>query len=257
MTPPLTHTAPYQAQTALLARVKRKLVQAYCTAPQRLSFSQGVVSFSFDDAPQNAITNGAAALEAHGARATFYLCDGFTGGQTHFGVMHTLADINRLLEAGHEIGCHSYSHQDGARAPAAQTLRDIDANAKAFAAHSAPPFTAYAYPYGEAHFTLKHALAQRFATARGIVSGLNIGLVDRSQLRAQALYGEATWPAVSALLHAANQQRGWAILFTHDVSEAPTPWGCTPEMLNRALDLCTALSLPIAPVSAAFRTGRG
>ena len=249
--------APYQADASLFARVKRKLVQAWRAAPQRLAFANGLVSLTFDDAPKNAIEIGAAALEARGQRGTFYLCEGFTGGRTHFGAMHDANDISRLIAAGHEIGCHSFSHRDGARAPSAHTLADCVRNATAFAARGAPPFTAFAYPYGETHFALKAAMAQRFATARGIAGGLNHGVVDRAQLRAQALYGEDSWPAVAALLHAAKARRGWAILFTHDVSDAPTPWGCTPGMLARALDLCTELSLDVAPVSAAYRQGGG
>jgi hypothetical protein len=31
----------------------------------------------------------------------------------------------------------------------------------------------------------------------------------------------------------AAKQSAWLILYTHDVAEAPSPWGCTPGTLAR------------------------
>ena len=34
----------------------------------------------------------------------------------------------------------------------------------------------------------------------------------------------------------AVRRRAWLILYTHDVREAPSPWGCTPDALARLID---------------------
>jgi hypothetical protein len=31
-------------------------------------------------------------------------------------------------------------------------------------------------------------------------------------------------------------ERAWLILYTHDVRETPSPWGCTPDALDRLID---------------------
>lgn len=248
MTPVQQQPAPYQPARSLPARVKRKAVAAWTAKPARIHASRGCVSFTFDDAPASAIRLGASLLERAGLRATYYLSAGFTNGQTHLGAMHTADDIAHLRAHGHEIACHTFSHRDGARDPAPATLADIRRNAHALG----DGMRNFAYPYGETHFALKRMLSDTFDTARGIQGGLNIGAVDLAQLKAQRLYGEDTWPAVEALLHAANARRGWAILFTHDVSETPTPYGCTPALLQRAIDLAHKLDLDIAPVCDVF-----
>lgn len=243
---------PYQPQRTLGARLKRKAVSLWRAKPVDFAFARGVLSMTFDDAPANALHAGANALEAVDARGTFYLCAGYTNAHTHLGPMHTPDDVARVLAAGHEVACHTRSHRDGARDPAARTLADCTANAKDLAALGAPALTHFAYPYGETHFALKHALAQKFDTARGVNGGLNVGRVDAMHLRAQRLYGEDTWEPAKALMRAAAEHRGWAILFTHDVSENPTPWGCTPALLASALAFARETGLTIAPVRDAY-----
>lgn len=241
-------SAIYQPDLSLPARLKRKAVAAWRAKPARFESARGCVSFTFDDAPASAIRAGAPILERVGARATYYLSAGFTDTTTHFGEMHTPADITRVRNFGHEIACHTFSHGDGARTPTQETLADIDRNAAFFGA----PLDHFAYPYGETRFSLKQALADRFATARGIVGGVNVGAIDLAQLKAQRLFGEDTWADVEHALRSARANGGWAIVFTHDVTDAPSPWGCTPALLERAVNVAASLDLEIAPVGEVY-----
>jgi len=55
-----------------------------------------------------------------------------------------------------------------------------------------------------------------------------------------------------------SAERGWLIFSTHDVSDSPTPYGCTPEMFTRVLDWSLASGAIVLPVAEAcdaiFRT---
>ena len=88
-----------------------------------------------------------------------------------------------------------------------------------------------AYPYGETTPALKTALPPRYRTARGIMPGLNVGRIDLAHLRAFPLYGESLKSA-RRLLKPAARRRAWMVVFTHDVTETPSPWGTTPEQLE-------------------------
>ena len=47
--------------------------------------------------------------------------------------------------------------------------------------------------------------------------------------------------------------KGWLIAYGHDVSDAPTLYGCRPEDIDRLIRLAKAADLDIQPVAAAWR----
>src|ERR1700754_815597 len=77
----------------------------------RLRNDHPMVTFTFDDLPRSAVTTGAALLEAHGARGTFYISGGAVGIDTHDWEAGTDNDVIGLHRSGHEIGCHTFSHR--------------------------------------------------------------------------------------------------------------------------------------------------
>lgn len=239
---------PHEPSRSLYARAKRKVVGQWRAKPARLSFPKGVLSISFDDAPQSAMRTGAQIAESHGARATFFLSGSYMGGHTHFGPMHTQDDLARAIAVGHEIGCHSYSHRDAGVTPIDVMAADVTRNERVLKTLGAPAPRSFAYPYGETSARFKAEVAKRFATGRGITGGLNVGPVDLAQLRAQRLYGAETYDVAADLMARAKHACGWLILFTHDVQDKPTAYGCTPATLDAALLLARQLNLAILPI---------
>lgn len=70
----------------------------------RVETQERVVAVTFDDGPTAAYTAPVLDILArHGVRATFFL----TGSE----VEREPAEVRRILDAGHEIGNHSYSHR--------------------------------------------------------------------------------------------------------------------------------------------------
>ena len=68
------------------------------------------MSFTFDDVPDSAYTNGARILENCDIRGTFYIASGTCGSwDTHWRVIDR-AGVGLLHSLGHEIGCHTFSH---------------------------------------------------------------------------------------------------------------------------------------------------
>jgi len=46
---------------------------------------------------------------------------------------------------------------------------------------------------------------------------------------------------------------GWLIFYGHDVTAAPSPYGCTPALLRHALDAASRRQIPILSVADALR----
>ena len=70
---------------------------------------------------------------------------------------------------------------------------------------------------------------------------------------------DATLPGydLEALMARTASERGWLIAYGHDVMDGPTPYGCTPDDLDRVIRLAKAADLDILPVAAAWERVAG
>lgn len=242
----------YAPSRDLLSKVRRRWTQASPGRPARLEFERPLLSICFDDFPASAVQHGARLLERYGACGTFFAAAGLIDSDGPSGRCFSANDITRLMHAGHEIGCHTFSHSDCARRDVFTTLQDIARNREAMAAHGCVPATSFAYPYGETSDALKQSLPKRFACARGVLAGLNRGAADLAQLRAYPLYGAGALTRAHGALKLAAKRNAWMIAFTHDVSDAPSPWGTRPQDLQALLEAARKHGVALAPISAAF-----
>ncbi|MBI1359084.1 MAG: polysaccharide deacetylase family protein [Alphaproteobacteria bacterium] len=217
---------------SLPARIGRRLVQWSMAAPSTVAPDRPVVSFTFDDFPKSA-ARGADIVEAAGGRAAFYAATSFMGQRGPMGEMFDVAMIGDLASRGHEIAAHTHSHLDCARKPIDRVEKDVAANLVALAeAGLDANISSFAWPYGETTYVAKRWAADTFATARGVLPGVNRGDTDRAQLRAVELGdGETRRKRAFAMLENCIRSKGWLIFFTHDVSPRPTEFGVSPDLL--------------------------
>jgi len=241
--------------SALQGRVSNRLARHFRAAPHRLPAHAPIVSFTFDDAPDSAAGEGAALLEEHGGRGTFYLAGSLIGRPSDH--WHGLSDdaIVRLHRAGHEIGCHTFSHQSSANLDEAAMAREIERNRTYFRSiDSSINLENFAYPYGIASVWRKPQLARAFRSARGILPGVNSDVIDLQFLRASPLVDcEIDKAGVDRYFDQAVASGGWLIFYGHDVADAPSPYGCTPDLMRHALEAAQRRGIPIVTVAEALR----
>lgn len=242
----------YAPPRDLASKVRRRMTQWRASKPARLAFDEPLLSISFDDFPATAAREGARVLESHGARGTFYAASGMAETNGACGRNYNAADIARLTAAGHEIGCHSYAHRDAAQHDVFDSLQDLAKNRDGLLAMGARSPRTHAYPYGETTPRLKDGLPPRFACARGILPGVNVGPSDLAQLRAYSMFGADWMERLSGALKIAAKRKGWIIAFTHDVGETPSAWGTRGADLDAVLHEAHRLGFTVLPVSAAL-----
>jgi peptidoglycan/xylan/chitin deacetylase (PgdA/CDA1 family) len=216
---------------------------------------RAIVSFTFDDFPRSAVSNGARLLEEHGARGTFYLTGSYCGRVVDNIPQYGADDLAALAGEGHEIGCHTFTHPRVSTLSAAALKREIDLNAGFLARHLSDfePRT-FAYPFGDVSFTATMRLQSRFAGCRSSQPGVNIGTVDLGRLRSIRLYDRLVRPEdISDLLKQAATRNAWLIFYTHDVSDTPSSFGCTPALLEYAVKTASSADLEILTVDAAIK----
>lgn len=242
----------YAPPRDLASKVRRRMTQWRASKPAQLVFDKPILSITFDDFPVSAAQEGARILECHGARGTYYASAGMSETNGRSGPNFSPADIQRLLAVGHEIGCHSYAHRDAARRDVFTTLEDLAKNRDALIRMGAPSPRTHAYPYGETTDQLKDGLPPRFACARGILPGLNVGRADLAQLHAFPMFGANWLEQANIALARAAKRNAWLIAFTHDVADAPSPWGTRGADLGALLRSAHRLGFIVLSVSAAL-----
>ena len=234
--------------------INRQLTQRLPLKPTKSRLTAPVASITFDDFPRSAWTAGGEVLARHNARATYYAGGSFQDRTVEGLEYFTAADLKNIAVAGHEIGCHGFSHEVSWKIGAEALADDSDRNAAAVQkALGDYVMSSYAYPYGEASPRTKAMMGARFASARGIRKGVNTGLIDLAQLKAVGI--EKWWwtPAyIEGVIARAKASNGWLIFFTHDVSENPSPYGATPVMLEHALNALAASGVEVLPVKHAL-----
>ena len=219
-----------------------------------LQAAAGVVSFTFDDAPASACEAGAQALERHGVRGTFYVAGGLTDQHEEGKPCHTLAHLRQLLQAGHELGCHSYSHVRCDLLNQRGLVQELDRNAQ-FLGDLGVDIRAlnFAYPFGAFAFGAKRICSARFRSSRITGGGLHTGQADLNALKTHRLYDVAVdADSYETLLARAADQRGWLIINTHDIENPASRFGYTPERLEQAISAALAAGCKVLPVNAAI-----
>lgn len=221
-----------------LGDMRRQLLRTVHPRPVPLDNHVPIVSFCFDDFPRTAYTTGGALLESSNARGTYYAALGLMNTCNNLGDQLRQEDIDSLLSDGHELGCHTFSHISCRAVPLAVFEKDVQKGRDAIREMTGHDAENFAYPFGHVTVNAKKRIGNQMGSCRGIYGGINGPTADLNMLRANSLYGDVDQLAEIESLFLENKQRGgWLIFYTHDVRPNPSPFGCTPALLDKSISL--------------------
>lgn len=218
----------------LSGSINRRLAPFVFRRTLRMRNRRPIVSFTFDDAPRSAYTEGAAILERAGACGTYYVCGGLCDTSAEGMEFIRSADFAQLNERGHELACHTFSH---VRVPSLNRegiVAELDRNRQFVEAACADVMLRnFSYPFGDVSPASRLAAQSRFSSCRGINAGVNHGMVDLGLLKAISIYDRVLdRKIVERHLDQAIRSNGWLIFYTHDVDARPSPYGTSPDLLE-------------------------
>jgi peptidoglycan/xylan/chitin deacetylase (PgdA/CDA1 family) len=232
-----------------LGAARRLLLSSLSCRAGRLENETPLISFCFDDFPRSAYLAGGAILKRFGARGTYYAAPGLMNTCTDLGEQFTLGDIESLLTDGHELGCHTFSHVSCRNVSLKAFEADVLKGRETLRSMTGRIPVNFAYPFGHVSFAAKKIIGAQMKTCRGIYGGLNGRNPDLNLLCSNSLYGGVDLLAQYESLVSANQQRkAWLIFYTHDVRDNPSPFGCTPALLEKVVSLALSQGFHVAPV---------
>ncbi len=238
-----------------LGKASRFLARNVATKSLAMSNSQPLATFTFDDVPASACSAGAAILERHGFRATYYASGGKCGAPSPDGPLATAERLKAIVGRGHELACHTYSHAAVTRLSSSSLDFDLERN-RSFLVDIGGEAAVqnFAYPYGEMSFGAKRRLENRFRSCRSVVPGVNAGKLDLGALRACPLEDATTGRAtIDELIGATVRAKGWLIFYCHDVDEQPRRFGVSPGLLAFAVCAAEAAGCRIVTVASGLQ----
>lgn len=115
-------------------------------------------------------------------------------------------------------------------------------------------FKTFCYPIDLPRVQTKRMVRKHFVCCRGGGQTFNAGEADLNCLSAYFLEKSRDYPDRIKDVKARNSQaRGWLIFATHDVSDAPTPYGCTPGLFRDIVRSVVDSGARVLPVCDAWR----
>jgi peptidoglycan/xylan/chitin deacetylase (PgdA/CDA1 family) len=234
----------------LPAPLQRRAARWFGRRPSRLKLESPVISFTFDDFPRSAFTNGGAILSQYRFSGTYYASFGLMGQQNSTGEMFRREDLQELIRQGHELACHTFDHCDSWETTPALFEASILKNRRA-AAQLVPPVSlkSFSYPITWPRPATKRRIASLFQCARGGGQTFNVGVVDLNYLKAFFIeQSRDDFDAIKHIIDDNTQAMGWLIFATHDVSDNPTRFGCTPAFFERIVGYAEKSGAHVLPV---------
>jgi peptidoglycan/xylan/chitin deacetylase (PgdA/CDA1 family) len=242
----------YRPDLSLKGKLRRRIVRLQHrrpVGPPHGSRPVGpMISFCFDDVTDSALSVGAKLLEARGLCGSFFVCAGLLGERGHMGAYATRDQVVRAAAAGHEIGCHTYSHLDCGQAKADDIARDLDRNSQALAGLGLDRPTTFAFPFGDVSAEAKWIAGDRFRLCRALHHGVIGPGVDLNQAPAVGIEGDDGEAVARRWMQAASRQGGWLILYTHILGPAASEFGCSVDAFTRLVDEAIAGGFEIVTV---------
>ena len=87
-------------------------------------------------------------------------------------------------------------------------------------------------------------------------AGVNAG-VDLQFLRAIPLIDREMDRRIDRAFDEAQTNNGWLIFYSHDVTDRPSPYGCSPALLAHALRAAAKRKIPALTMAEAMQCARG
>jgi peptidoglycan/xylan/chitin deacetylase (PgdA/CDA1 family) len=232
------------------SRYRREISVRFVRRLQRFEISRPIISFTFDDFPRSAATTGGAILSKWGARGTYYLSFGLTGAIAPTGPIIDRSEVRQIYEHGHELGCHTFGHDNAWETPERRFSNSLDRNRHELSvAFPGKSFMTFSYPISSPNPAVKRIVESRFSACRGGGQRFNCGVLDRNYLAAYFLEkADGNLARVAEMIDKNREAKGWLIFATHDVDQSPTPYGCTPGFFEAVVQYAVGSGAQILPV---------
>lgn len=211
------------------------------------SFSEVMVTFSFDDGRECAYESAIPILDAAGFKSTNYIITKrLTGAEDYI----TGAKVLSIEARGHEIGNHTRTHPDLTTLSQTELQNEVQGAREDLLSLGVKKVETLAYPFGAYNGGLTGFISSAgYLGARTTDDGDTLPSTDRFALKRRNLGGAVTISDVQNWVNVAAVNKEWLILTAHHVDYSPNEYSITPDLLKQIVDLVTAKRLRVVTIS--------
>ncbi len=238
----------------IYAKARREISSRLATCPQAMLNDAPLISFTFDDFPASAAQIGAKILHQYDVLGTFYASFGLTETHAPTGRIFDLADIEAIIQAGHEVGCHTFYHSNAWETSPDNFEDSIQRNQAALSdLFPGVTMSTMSYPVEVPRPANKRVAGRYFGCCRGGGQRFNQRALDCNYVNAFFLeQSRDEVDTVKALIERSAEANGWLVFATHDISDDPTRFGCTPQFFETVVRMASKSGAQISPVGRSF-----
>ncbi|MGE0304936.1 MAG: polysaccharide deacetylase family protein, partial [Acidimicrobiia bacterium] len=217
--------------------------------PPGSTFTQPLVSLTFDDGWISHATAALPALQAHGKTGTFYVLSG----EINVDPYMSAAQILSLKNAGMEIGSHTISHPHLPQLSSAQQDAELQQSRATLEALIGEPVPNFCSPYGEYDANVLTKIKAVYGSHRTVNEGVNTKAnTDPYQLLVRNVYNTTTRAEVEGWLAEAKAQNGWVILVFHNIVANPDTYDSSPAMFEQYLQAVDQSGITVKTIAGAL-----
>ncbi len=192
------------------------------TLEEAPTFSEGRVTFTFDDGWQSIYDNARPILNAAGIRTTQYVYSDAMN-QVHGPIYMTAPELLEMQAEGHDIDAHSRSHADLTTLSGSALTNEIGGSRSDLIAAGFSPVDSYAYPYGAYNSDIRQQMIDAgFLGARTVDEGYNYADSDKYTLKIQHVTNTTSASTIKGWIDTARSEKSWLILMFHEIRTAST-----------------------------------
>ena len=230
-------------------KLKRIISGIFIHKKVDLTLNQPYITFSFDDCHNSAFHTAAIILKKYGYAATYYISLGIKDNHDQSKSYFDTSYLHQIVNDGGELASHTFNHIHLYKATKHELQHDMALNAAAIdKVIPGYTFKNFSYPYGEQSFLSKAIIKKHFRSARGVQSGINLATIDLNNLKAVELTEALSFEKVRNYIDKTIQQKGWLILYTHDVVNEPSPYGCSPAYFEQVVAYCAQKKIAVRTI---------
>ena len=177
------------------------------------SFSEGMVTFSFDDGYRSIYEHAIPILDSAWIKSTQAIITNMLSNTT--GLYMTGGQILAMAQSGHEIASHTKSHPALISLSSTQSLAEVT-ESKNILESMWLQIRTFAYPFWSTNDTIE-ALIQNggYAGARGDIPGFNTRATNRWNLYSQSITSTTSINTIKSWIDIAFSKKQWLILEIH------------------------------------------
>ena len=247
----------YAPSRSFPAKVNRAVMPFRLKRNLNINLDRPLISFTFDDCPKSVVDDALPVLEKYGWQSSIYMAMGLCGTTNHLGLHMSESDVVAAYKSGHEIADHTFDHIDATTVSPELFSANIEKNQARMNALGLPLSQTFAYPFGQLDAGSKRVVHRKFKGARGIKSRIHRTSADLNQLNSNRLYSGQSFQDLMRDITKLTKNPGWLTIFTHDVRDNPSDFGCTVDEFKAVVEAVKNIDADVMTVIDAINVLEG